>query len=70
MPPLEDKSAQLPPIPGDIKACAFRVIPSPEALQTKEQVSKAMEDLIKSDRAKTYCGKRLIQFYEANKNKM
>lgn len=57
----------LPAIPADVKLCIFTVVPDPGSIQTKEQIVKVMTDLKKSEASKTRCGKRLINFYEANK---
>lgn len=57
----------MPAIPTDIKICIIRTVPEPQNIKTKEHIVKAITDLKKSEAAKTQCGKRLINFYEANK---
>lgn len=57
----------MPNIPSDIKVCIFQTVPDPGSIQTKGQIVKVISDLKKSEKAKTYCGKRLIDFYESHK---
>lgn len=54
-------------IPTDVKICFIQTVPEPQNIQTKEQIVKVITDLKKSEKAKTRCGQRLIDFYESHK---
>lgn len=59
---------QLAEIPADIRVCFNQMVPAPIAGKlTKQQVFKIIADLKRSEKAKSQCGKRLIEFYEAQK---
>lgn len=57
----------MPAIPTDVKICILQTVPDPGSIQTKAQIVKAITDLKKSEKAKTSCGVRLINFYESHK---
>lgn len=62
-----DLSLALPPIPGDIRVCINKTVPQPERIKTKADVVRVITELKKSERAKTACGKRLINLYDRHR---
>lgn len=59
----------MPAIPQDIKTCINKVVPVPlKDIRTKKQIVAIIRALKRSEMAKTYCGRRLIALYEANRN--
>jgi hypothetical protein len=57
----------LAPVPSDMDACFSRFVPKPPKGQpsTKQQAYNLIGALKRSELEKSQCGKRLIQFYEA-----
>lgn len=61
-------SPSLAPIPGDIVACFNSIVPAPkQATLTKRDIVRLIGDLKKSEASKQGCGKRLINFYDAQR---
>lgn len=57
---------ELAPVPADIKVCFSTTYKLPPgANYTKAQVVEIIASLIKQDKVKSACGKRLIAWYEA-----
>lgn len=64
--PVQVARLELQPIPADLKVCfdAEYKLP-PGTTYTKAQVVTIIASLIKQDRVKSACGKRLIAWYQA-----
>lgn len=63
--PNEDRSVNLPPVPGDIKAClAHRVGAPPEGKLSRRVVFDKLAELKLDNDAKARCGQRLICWIE------
>lgn len=60
-----DAQKRLATLPGDLKACIYKLVPQPSSIQTKAQIAKVIADLKASENAKTYCGERIINLYES-----
>lgn len=61
-------SPSLAPIPGDIVTCFNSIVPAPKQdTLTKRDIVRLIGDLKKSEAAKSACGKRLIGFYDAQR---
>jgi hypothetical protein len=58
----------LAPIPGDIVTCFDSIVPAPkQATLTKRDIVRLIGDLKKSEQSKSQCGKRLIGYYDAQR---
>jgi hypothetical protein len=59
------RSPSLAPIPADLKVCFNRTVPAPPpGPLSRKQVVDLIAKLKQSEAAKTYCGRRLIGWYE------
>ena len=58
----------LAPIPGDIVTCFDSIVPAPKKQElTKKDIVRLIGDLKKSEMSKSQCGKRLIGYYDAQR---
>lgn len=60
------KTTGLPPLPADLKTCFNDTVPRPsEGTLTKGETMQLIAALKRSETSKTFCGQRMIQFYES-----
>lgn len=58
----------LAPVPGDIKVCFDKLVPKPkEGPMSRKDVVGLIGKLKKSELEKSLCGKRLIEWYETQR---
>lgn len=56
-------------VPGDIRACFTRMTGAPmPGTMTQRQIVQLVTDLRRSERAKTQCGRRLLNIYDTQAN--
>lgn len=62
-------SVSLAPVPGDIPACFNRLVPAPKkGPMTKKDIVHLIGELKKSELSKSRCGKRLIEWYDTQRD--
>lgn len=61
-----DGRFDLAAVPADIRLCFSEVVPRPagDGPMTQKQVAKLIADLKQSEKAKSDCGRRLIDLYD------
>jgi predicted small lipoprotein YifL len=60
-------SVNLPPVPGDLRACFYKTVPKPESAKTRAEVFKLIADLKQSETRLSKCGHRLVNWYETQR---
>ena len=59
------KTNTLPPLPSDLRVCFESTVEAPDpGSLSRAEVIRLIAELKRSETLKTFCGKRLIAFYE------